>query len=93
MDRNLSKETKVQHRDGDLPLKIYEKISKVFASMMNVEFNEELFAQNPMAYIDMFEPLVAENNLNLFIATDEQAKQFKTIVEQMLENKKVNQNS
>ena len=70
-----------------------EKISKVFASMMNVEFNEELFAQNPMAYIDMFEPLVAENNLNLFIASDEQSKQFKTIVEQMLENKKVNQNS
>lgn len=30
MDRNLSKETKVQHRDGDLPLKIYEKISKVY---------------------------------------------------------------
>ena len=70
-----------------------EKISKVFANMMNVEFDETLFAQNPMAYIDMFEPLVAENNLNLFIATDEQAKQFRKIVEQMLENKKVNQNS
>lgn len=70
-----------------------EKISRVFASMLNVEFNEAVFAQNPMAYIDMFEPMVAENNLNLFIASDEQAKQFKAIIEKMLEDKKVKQNS
>lgn len=70
-----------------------EKISRVFASMMNVEFDEALFAQNPMAYIDMFEPMIAENNLNLFIASDEQAKQFKAIIEKMLEDKKVKQNS
>lgn len=70
-----------------------EKISRVFASMLNVEFDETVFAQNPMAYIDMFEPMVAENNLNLFIASDEQAKQFKAIIEKMLEDKKVKQNS
>lgn len=70
-----------------------EKISRVFASMLNEEFDEKAFAENPMIYIDKFEPLVAENNLNLFIATDEQRKAFNKVVEQMLENKKINENS
>ena len=70
-----------------------EKISRVFASMLNEEFDEKAFAENPMVYIDKFEPLVAENNLNLFIATDEQRKAFNKVVEQMLENKKINENS
>ena len=70
-----------------------EKISRVFANMMNVEFDEQAFAENQTKYIDMFEPLVAENNLNLFIATDEQRKAFNKVVAERLEAKKVNENS
>ena len=70
-----------------------EKISRSFARLMNVEFDEQLFIEKPTKYIDMFEPFVAENNLNLFISNNDERNAFNKAMAETMESKKLNENS
>lgn len=69
-----------------------EKFSKAIANVLGVEFDEELFNKNPLAYLNMLEGIVLEDELNLFIATDEQRFEFEARMKKLQEQHKQKQN-
>ena len=68
-----------------------EKFSKAIANVLGVEFDEKLFSENPLSYLNMLENIVLEDELNLFIASDEQRFEFESRMKKLREQHKQKQ--
>ncbi len=53
-----------------------EKFSKIMATMLGEEFDEEKFGENDSYYLDKFEQIVLDDALLIHIASDEECKKF-----------------
>lgn len=56
------------------------EICKVCASVLGIDFSEEKFNENPNYYLEELGSIVQENELNLYIATDEEQKEFENAI-------------
>lgn len=52
------------------------EICKVCANVLGIDFSEEKFNENPNYYLEELGNIVQENELNLYIATNEEQKEF-----------------
>lgn len=68
-----------------------EMLSKAMANVMGIAFDEELFKQNQMYYVDMFEPYVKENELTIHVASNAEIKAFDKQIEAIKQNAKQKQ--
>lgn len=58
-------------------------MSQIMAEVLGEEFDEQAFNENQTYYLDKFEQLVKDDELNLHIATNEEVKQFKQEIENL----------
>ena len=68
-----------------------EMLSKAMANVMGVAFDENLFKQNQMYYVDMFEPYVKENELTFHVASSAEIKVFDKQIEAVRQSAKQKQ--
>lgn len=67
------------------------EVSSAMADFMSEEFNYETFLQDPNHYIDKFQSFVAEDELNLHIATNEEVEEFNIAIAPLLRDAQTQQ--
>ena len=57
------------------------EICKVCANVLGIDFSEEKFNENPNYYLEELGNIVQENELNIYIATNEEQKEFANAIQ------------